>query len=100
MNTLYDLGSNLFMLKSALDLIHLFADIIVMSALEIIVEELKALGPDKLEKAASYIHSLRDAEVHERSKILDEAFGGLSDNEVEEWAESVKDCRNIDVENW
>jgi len=51
----------------------------IMSALEIIVEELKALPPGKLAAAADYIHQLKETSLAERRHALDRAFGCLTE---------------------
>jgi hypothetical protein len=50
----------------------------LVSTLEIIVEDLKALPTPKLAEAAAYIHRLRETSRANRSAILRETLGSWS----------------------
>ena len=74
-----------------------------MSTLEIIVEELKALSPPRLEEAAGYIHRLTEAETSrsERLAALERSAGILSDAEGAALERVIEEgCEKIDVRDW
>lgn len=72
-----------------------------MSAIEAIVEELKALPPQKLAVAADYIHQLAADSSTERRKALDRAYGCLSEEEGRAMEEAIqKNCERIDAGQW
>lgn len=71
-----------------------------MTALATIIKDLEDLPEDKLEEAARYVHSLKDGIPNNRAVLLQRAFSGLDSKEVDEWEESIKQCRKIDVESW
>ena len=65
-----------------------------MSALEIIVEELKALPAGKLAAAADYIHQLKATTDAERRHALDRAFGCLTEEEAKTMEEAIQSIRS------
>jgi hypothetical protein len=68
-----------------------------VSKLEIIVEELKALPPDRLDSAADYIHRLTAISHAERVAILERTAGSLTPDEGDELARIiVEGCDRID----
>ena len=71
-----------------------------MTALVTIIKDLEDLPADKLEEAARYVHSLKNKVPDNRNALLKRAFGGLDSSEVDEWEDSIKQCRKIDVESW
>jgi hypothetical protein len=73
----------------------------IMSALEIIVEELKALPPGKLAAAADYIHQLKETSLAERRHALDRAFGCLTEEEGRAMEAAIQaNCERIDASQW
>jgi hypothetical protein len=71
-----------------------------MGLLERAIEELKALPPDRLAAAASYIHRLAMADLQERRTLLQNSGGVLSSEEADELRRAVQDCRRIDPGEW
>jgi hypothetical protein len=72
-----------------------------VSKLEIIVEELKTLPPDRLESAADYIHRLRTISLAERAAILKRTAGSLTPEEGDELARIIEEgCERIDEHDW
>jgi hypothetical protein len=72
-----------------------------MSTLEMIVEELKALPPPKLEEAASYIHRLREATRAERLAALKRSASILSEADGAELERITEDnCERVDPREW
>ena len=68
-----------------------------VSKLEIIVEELKALPPDRLDSAADYIHRLTAISHAERVAILERTAGSLTPDEGDELARIIEEgCERID----
>jgi hypothetical protein len=55
-----------------------------MVKLQDIVEELKTLPPDQLERAADYIRRLNSASQQERETALRRTAGSLSNEEADE----------------
>ena len=69
--------------------------------LDAILEELKTLPPDGLERAADYIHRLHSASRLERKAALRRAAGSLTDEEADELARNIEEgCENIDERDW
>jgi membrane-anchored protein YejM (alkaline phosphatase superfamily) len=62
-----------------------------MGELDAIVEELKALPPDRLAQAADYIHRLQILNQAERSEILRNTAGILAGERGEEFARNVRE---------
>lgn len=72
-----------------------------MSAIETIVEELKALPPRKLAAAADYIHHLKAITEAERLQALDRAYGCLTEEEGKAMEEAIQThCERIDASQW
>ncbi|HWB60830.1 MAG TPA: hypothetical protein VG733_15140 [Chthoniobacteraceae bacterium] len=72
-----------------------------MSELELIVEELKALPPEKLHDAAGYIHRLSENGLAERHAALERAYGSLSVEEASELEKAIEaNCERIDAADW
>jgi hypothetical protein len=69
--------------------------------LEAIFEELKSLPPDRLEKAAEYIHRLKTLGPAERMAIIQRTEGSLIAKEGEELARIIEEgCEQIDEHDW
>ena len=71
-----------------------------MSALSVIVDELKTLPPKELEAAALFIHDLKVKRKHEKDQMLHDTAGSLSGSNAEAFAHAIEDCEKIDGENW
>jgi hypothetical protein len=72
-----------------------------VSTLESIVEDLKALPPNRLESAADYIHKLRTISDSERSAIIDRTAGSLTAEEGDEFARIIEEgCERVDEHDW
>ncbi len=72
-----------------------------MSTLEIIVEDLKALPAPQLEKAAEYIHRLREVNRTERLAAIEKSAGILSEAEGAELERIITEgCEQVDARDW
>jgi len=71
-----------------------------MSRLETVVEELKALPPDRLERVAEYIHGLQTVDRTERNAILRSTAGILGGERGEEFARNIKGSDEVDGRDW
>ncbi len=72
-----------------------------MSRLEAIFEELKALPPDRLERAADYIHHLQTIDQAERNAILRSTAGIMAGPRGEEFARNIQEgCEQVDERDW
>ena len=72
-----------------------------MSSLEAIVEELKALPPSQLARAADFIHRLKVISQAERQAILDRIFGSFTEEEAAEMERAIEEgCEQIDERDW
>jgi len=72
-----------------------------VSKLEAIVEELKALPPDRLDSAADYIHRLKTISRTERMAIVERTAGSLTPEEGDELARIIEEgCERIDERDW
>jgi len=72
-----------------------------MSTLELIVEELKTLPQDRLERAADYIHRLREVSLAERQAVLKKTAGSLTKEEADELEKIIEQgCEKIDERDW
>jgi hypothetical protein len=68
-----------------------------MSKLEAAVEELKALPPERLDRAADYIHRLMTISETERTAIIDRTAGSLTAAEADELERIIdKGCEQLD----
>jgi len=61
-----------------------------VSELESIVQELKALPPQKLRQAAGYIHPLSEGGRADRQAALDRAYGCLSTEDAREMEDAIE----------
>ncbi len=69
--------------------------------LESIMEDLKALPPDKLETAADFIHRLNPAYAAERDSALERIFGSLSPEDAVELERVIEEgCEQINDHGW
>jgi hypothetical protein len=74
---------------------------VVVSPLENIVEDLKALPPDRLELAADYIRRLTPVSPAEREAALARTFGCLSPDEADELERIIEEgCEQINERAW
>jgi hypothetical protein len=72
-----------------------------VSKLEAIVEELKALPPDRLDSAADYIHRLKTIDRPEKAAIIQRTAGSLTREEGEELARIIEEgCERFEERNW
>jgi hypothetical protein len=72
-----------------------------VAKLQDIVEELKTLPPERLERAADYIHRLHFASQEERKTVLRRTAGSLSNEEADELDRIIKEgCEQIDERDW
>ena len=75
--------------------------LVVVSPLENIVEDLKALPPATLEVAADIVHRLKRISEEERQAILTRTAGALSLEEADELNRSIDEgCERIDESGW
>ena len=73
----------------------------VVIPLEKIFEELKALPPDRLEMAASFIRRLKPISEAEREAALARTFGCLSPEEADEMQRVIEEvCEQINEHGW
>ena len=67
-----------------------------MVKLEDIIEELKTLPPERLEKAADYIHRLNFASQQERKAALQRTAGSLTNEEADELDRIIEEgCEQV-----
>jgi hypothetical protein len=72
----------------------------VVSPLETIVEDLKALPPARLEVAADFVQRLRRISEEDRQAIFTRTAGALSE-EADELERVIEEgCENIDAHGW
>jgi hypothetical protein len=64
-----------------------------VSKLEVIVEELKTLPPDRLDSAADYIHRLKTIGRAERQAIIERTAGSLTPEEGDKLARIIEEGR-------
>jgi len=73
----------------------------VVSPLENIVEDLKALPPDRLEMAASFIRRLKPISQVEREAALARTFGCLSPEDADAMEKAIEEgCEQVDEHGW
>jgi hypothetical protein len=76
-------------------------DVSPLENLENIVEDLKALPPDRLEMAANYIRQLKPISQEERDAALARTFGCLSPQEADELERVIEEgCEQINEHGW
>jgi DNA-binding transcriptional regulator/RsmH inhibitor MraZ len=72
-----------------------------MAKLQDILEELKTLPPEGLERVAEYIHGLQRTKQKERKALLRRTAGSLSHEEADELARIIEEgCEQIDERDW
>lgn len=72
-----------------------------MTKLQEILEELKALPPEGLERVAEYIHGLHSTTQQERKALLRRTAGSLSNKEADEFARIIEEgCEQVDERDW
>ena len=72
-----------------------------MSPLDSILEDLKALPPDRLEMAADFIRRLKPISDVEREAALARTFGCLSPEEADEMERVIEEgCEQINEHGW
>lgn len=72
-----------------------------MSSFEAIVEELRALPPDRLERAADFIHRLRVSGHQERKAVLNRLAGVMDGERGEDFAREIEaGCEQVDERDW
>ena len=80
---------------------HAGVTVKVVSPLENIVEDLKALPPDRLEMAANFIRRLKPIGQVEREAALARTFGCLSPEEADEMERVIEEgCEQINEHGW
>jgi hypothetical protein len=73
----------------------------IVTAPENILEDLKALTPDRLEMAANYIRQLKLITKEEREAALARTFGCLSPQEADELEKVIEEgCERINEHGW
>ena len=73
----------------------------VVIPLENIVEDLKALPPDRLEMAASFIRRLKPISQVEREAALARTFGCLSPEDADAMEKAIEEgCEQINEHGW
>ncbi len=73
----------------------------IVSRLDAIVENLKALPADKLEEAADFIRRLRPVSREEREAVLARVFGSLSQEDADAMLKAIEEgCERIDDQRW
>lgn len=72
-----------------------------MSNLESILEDLKTLPPNRLERAADYIRKLRTISDAERAAIIERTAGSLTAEEGDELDRIIEEgCEQVDDHDW
>lgn len=71
-----------------------------MTALEKVIEDLKTLPPNRLEKAALYVHALTESEKKRRSELLEATAGCLPRELGESFEKAIEDCERVDERDW
>ena len=68
-----------------------------MTKLEAVIEDLKALPPSNLERAADYIHRLKLITDQERHAIIERTAGSLTLEEADELERIITEgCERLD----
>lgn len=71
-----------------------------MTALEVVIEELKDLPLSRLEQAADYVRALKDEDKADRLAALKASAGCISDENAEAFEQAMQDFERIDVNEW
>jgi hypothetical protein len=70
-----------------------------MSQIEMVVEELKQLPADKLERAAAYVHQLHEAQREARRQAVEETAGCMTPAEADEFLKRIEEgCEQLEHE--
>ena len=68
-----------------------------MSTIESIVEDLRYLPKDRFAAAAEVIHKMREDDLAERNRIIDETAGSMSAAEAAVFQEALIESRRMDA---
>ena len=72
-----------------------------MSPLETVIEELRCLPPDKLERAAAYVHALRSGSNKDGHSAIKATAGCLAGEVGESLERAIEEgCERIDPADW
>jgi hypothetical protein len=71
-----------------------------MGSIESIIAELKSLPRAQLERAARYIHQLREEGHAGRVSAFRSTSGTLTSEEADEWLKAIDDCERVDESTW
>lgn len=71
-----------------------------MSALELAIEELKALPPLHQDEAVQFIHSLKQSAMAHKQAVLEKTYGCLTPEEAAEWEAAIEEGNQIDYGTW
>jgi hypothetical protein len=75
--------------------------LVVVSQLEVILEELRSLPPRTLGMAADYIHRLKRIGDEQRERVLERTAGSLPSDTADEIEKEIEEgCENIDERGW
>ncbi len=67
-----------------------------MSVIESILKDLQSLPNPKLVEVARYVHGLSEEAQKERSALLRQTFGSLSEEDGEIFEQAVRDARRLE----
>ena len=66
-----------------------------------IIEDIQALPPDGLQKAAGYIHILKERSARRRDAVLKSTATAFSSAEADAMEKAIEDgCERIDANAW
>jgi len=95
------IGSTTASTREGLSRTVIAINLCLVSTLEIIVEDLKALPTPKLAEVAAYVHRLRETNREERLSAIARSAEILSDSEGEELSKIIHEgCEKIDARDW
>ena len=72
-----------------------------MTTLEMVIDELKSLPTEKLDRAAEYVHSLSRTKRAARLAALRASAGSLTDEEADELTKAIDEgCERVHERDW
>ena len=72
-----------------------------MSALNAVIDELKALPPDLLEEAGRFVHRLAERKKADRKSVVRATAGALAGEVGDTLAKAITEgCEGIDPDGW
>ncbi|MDZ4800958.1 MAG: hypothetical protein SGI92_22595 [Bryobacteraceae bacterium] len=69
-----------------------------MSKLDELIEELRTLPPDDLDRVENFVHRLTETRPRELHPAFAATFGCIQGKDAEDWLKAMEECETINDE--